>query len=119
MNQGRIWCVVKPTVGLPLLIGSVAVTSLVVHYAVLSHTTWMGAYWQGGTKAKVAMATTTSQVAAATPQNGYVVSVAPVASTAGKAEASFVVTVAPSGTTDVGTAAKPPGQLALAGPVKN
>jgi len=48
MNQGRIWTVVKPSVGLPLFLGSVAVTSLLVHYAVLSHTTWMAAYWQGG-----------------------------------------------------------------------
>ena len=48
MNQGRIWTVVHPTVGLPLFLGSVAVTSLIVHFAVLSHTTWMSAYWQGG-----------------------------------------------------------------------
>ena len=47
MNQGRIWCVVNPTVGLPLLIGSVAVTSLIVHACILSHSTWFGAYWQG------------------------------------------------------------------------
>ena len=32
MNQGRIWCVVKPTVGLPLFLGSVAIISLLVHY---------------------------------------------------------------------------------------
>ena len=38
MNQGRIWCVVKPTVGLPLLLGSVSVIALLVHYAVLSNT---------------------------------------------------------------------------------
>ena len=25
MNQGRIWCVVKPTVGLPLFLGTVLV----------------------------------------------------------------------------------------------
>lgn len=37
MNQGRIWCVVNPTVGLPLFLGSVAVTSLIVHYSVLTH----------------------------------------------------------------------------------
>jgi light-harvesting protein B-800-850 alpha chain len=49
MNQGRIWTVVKPTVGLPLLLGSVAITALLVHYAVLSHTTWFPAYWQGHT----------------------------------------------------------------------
>jgi len=54
MNQGRIWTVVKPTVGLPLLLGSVAITSLLVHYAILSHTTWYPAYWQGG-HSKVSM----------------------------------------------------------------
>jgi light-harvesting protein B-800-850 alpha chain len=52
MNQTRIWLVVKPTVGLPLFLGSVALTALLVHYAILSHTTWFSGYWQG--KAKVA-----------------------------------------------------------------
>ena len=50
MNQGRIWTVVKPTVGLPLFLGAVAATSLIVHYAILTHTTWFPAYWQGGQK---------------------------------------------------------------------
>jgi light-harvesting protein B-800-850 alpha chain len=53
MNQSEIWLVVKPTVGLPLFLGSVAITSLLVHAAILTHTTWMGGYWQGNTKAKV------------------------------------------------------------------
>jgi light-harvesting protein B-800-850 alpha chain len=48
MNQGRIWTVVKPTVGLPLLLGTVLTIALLVHYAVLTHTTWFAAYWQGG-----------------------------------------------------------------------
>lgn len=48
MNQGRIWTVVKPTVGLPLLLGSVALIAIGVHYAVLTHTTWFADYWQGG-----------------------------------------------------------------------
>jgi light-harvesting protein B-800-850 alpha chain len=48
MNQGRIWCVVKPTVGLPLFLGTVLVISLLVHYSVLSNTTWFAAFWQGG-----------------------------------------------------------------------
>ena len=52
MNQARIWLVVKPTVGLPLFLGTVLTISLLIHYAVLSHTTWMGGYWQGGAKAK-------------------------------------------------------------------
>ena len=47
MNQGRIWCVVKPTVGLPLFLGGVAVISLLVHTAVLLNTTWMSAFFGG------------------------------------------------------------------------
>jgi light-harvesting protein B-800-850 alpha chain len=54
MNQGRIWCVVNPTVGLPLFLGSVAVTALIVHAEVLSHTTWYSAYWQGKAGVKAA-----------------------------------------------------------------
>jgi light-harvesting protein B-800-850 alpha chain len=52
MNQGRIWCVVHPTVGLPLFLGSVALTSLAVHTAVMTHTNWMSTYWQGHTKVR-------------------------------------------------------------------
>lgn len=47
MNQGRIWCVVKPTVGLPLFLGSVALISLLVHFAVLSNTTWFAKFFGG------------------------------------------------------------------------
>ena len=36
MNQGRIWTVVSPSVGLPLFLGGVAVTAVVVHFAILS-----------------------------------------------------------------------------------
>ncbi|WP_374332349.1 light-harvesting protein [Aestuariivirga sp.] len=77
MNQGRIWCVVNPTVGLPLLIGSVAVTSLVVHAEILSNTTWMSSYWQGAA-AKTASADTT---------------IAPVASNVTKTGDGYVITV--------------------------
>jgi light-harvesting protein B-800-850 alpha chain len=55
MNQKEIWCVVKPSVGLPLFLGSVAVTSLIVHYAILSHTTWMSAYWEGHKTVRASM----------------------------------------------------------------
>jgi light-harvesting protein B-800-850 alpha chain len=47
MNQGRIWCVVKPTVGLPLFLGAVALISLTVHSALLSNTEWFAAFWGG------------------------------------------------------------------------
>lgn len=55
MNNSRMWLVVNPTVGIPLLLGAVAVTSLIVHAAVLTHTTWYPAFYQGNTKAKVAL----------------------------------------------------------------
>jgi light-harvesting protein B-800-850 alpha chain len=32
------------------------VASLIVHFAILSHTTWFSAYWQGGHGAKTSMA---------------------------------------------------------------
>jgi light-harvesting protein B-800-850 alpha chain len=47
MNQGRLWTVVKPTVGLPLLLGSVAVIAILVHTAILTHTTWYPKYFSG------------------------------------------------------------------------
>ncbi len=56
MNNGRIWCVVSPSVGLPLLLGSVTTIAIIVHAAVLSNTTWFKDYWQGGhSKAKAAV----------------------------------------------------------------
>ena len=45
----RIWTVVPPSVGLPLLIGGAAVTAIIVHVAVLTHTTWYPAYWNAPT----------------------------------------------------------------------
>ena len=56
MNQGKIWLVVKPTVGLPLFLGSVALIALLVHFAVLSHTTWFAAYWNGSAATAVTAA---------------------------------------------------------------
>ncbi len=76
MNQGRIWCVVNPTVGLPLFIGGVAVTSLVVHASVMSHTTWVSNFWQGGA-AKTAAVDTIAPVASNVTKtgDGYVITV--------------------------------------------
>jgi len=66
MNQGKIWRVVKPTVGVPIFLGAVAISSFAVHYMLLTHTTWMPAYYQGGAKAKVADAGPAVTMAAAT-----------------------------------------------------
>ena len=56
MNQARIWLVVKPTVGLPLFLGTVLVISLLIHFAVLTHTTWFSGFLQGGKTRPVATA---------------------------------------------------------------
>jgi light-harvesting protein B-800-850 alpha chain len=96
MNQGRIWCVVNPTVGLPLFLGAVTVISLTVHYSVLQRTTWMAGFFQGGAKAKAADLGNVSPVAAAsvnvTPS--FAVSVSQVPASDGGTP-SFVVTVTP------------------------
>lgn len=52
MYYGKIWLVVKPTVGIPLFLGSVAITSLIVHAAVLTHSTWFPAFLQGNQHVK-------------------------------------------------------------------
>jgi light-harvesting protein B-800-850 alpha chain len=67
MNNGRIWCVVSPSVGLPLLLGSVTVIAIIVHAAVLNNTTWFSGYWQGGHKAKAAMEDTIKPAMAKAP----------------------------------------------------
>lgn len=64
MIYGKLWCVVKPSVGIPLMLGAVAVSSFAVHYALLTNTTWLPKYLQGGTK-QVAQAQTTNTMAQA------------------------------------------------------
>lgn len=97
MNNGRIWCVVSPTVGLPLFLGSVTLIALSVHYHVLNHTTWFSNYWNGAARPKVGMMNSTSPVAALT-ENGspeFAINVAPVADGTGNGGTGFVVTVTP------------------------
>ncbi|MES2715683.1 MAG: light-harvesting protein [Pseudomonadota bacterium] len=79
MNQGKIWLVVKPTVGLPLFLGGVTVIALAVHAAVLTSTAWYPAYYSG----KAAVAATMPKTAAATP--------APVATAGAPADAATLV----------------------------
>ena len=47
MTNGKIWLVVKPTVGVPLFLSAVAISSFLVHLAVVTNTTWMPAYFNG------------------------------------------------------------------------
>ena len=48
MNQGKVWRVVNPSVGVPIFLGAVVVASLVVHGALMIKTDWFGNYWNGG-----------------------------------------------------------------------
>ena len=62
MDRGKIWLVVPPKVGVPLYLGSVAVIALLVHFALLTHTTWFTAYWNGAAgRAKTAELLPTQQ----------------------------------------------------------
>jgi len=47
MNNAKMWLVVKPTVGIPLFLSAVAVSSFAVHVAVLSNTTWVSDFLSG------------------------------------------------------------------------
>ena len=69
MIYGKIWLVVKPSVGVPLLLGAVAVSSFAVHYALLTHTTWLPKYYEGGAaKAPAAKAASLTEPAVLTAQ---------------------------------------------------
>jgi light-harvesting protein B-800-850 alpha chain len=81
-------------VGLPLLLGSVAITALIVHYSVLSHTTWFTNYWQGKA-GKVAENTTPGVTPDSKALAGYSVTVTPVPAT-GTTQAAFMISLSPS-----------------------
>lgn len=54
MIYGKLWLVVKPSVGVPLFLGAVAVGSFAVHAALLTNTTWVKAFLNGNTKTVMA-----------------------------------------------------------------
>lgn len=47
MIYGKMWCVVKPSVGIPIVIGAVAVASFSVHLALTLNTTWVKKFLNG------------------------------------------------------------------------
>jgi light-harvesting protein B-800-850 alpha chain len=98
MNQGRIWCVVNPTVGLPLFLGSVAVISFTVHYAVLDNSSWYKDFYNGVSMTKTVSAdklVTPSAALAKTETPALTFEVVPAAAASADAEASFVVKIKP------------------------
>jgi light-harvesting protein B-800-850 alpha chain len=68
--------VVNPTIGVPIFLRAVAGTSLFVHYELLTKTTWVPTFLQGGTnatkvaEAPVAAPTVTAQPATPAKQKG-------------------------------------------------
>ncbi len=66
MIYGKLWCVVKPSTGIPLFLSAVAISSFLVHFMLLTHTTWLPKYYEGKAKA-VAVVDTPEKVASLTP----------------------------------------------------
>ena len=59
MNNAKMWLVVKPSVGVPLLLGGVALGSFLVHVGIVSQSTWYQDYLAGrdmGSSAAMAQA---------------------------------------------------------------
>ena len=64
MIYGKIWLVVKPSVGIPVFLGAVAISSFAVHLALLTNTTWVKKYLNGNAPAQVASLDTSTTPAA-------------------------------------------------------
>jgi light-harvesting protein B-800-850 alpha chain len=47
MIYGKMWMVVKPSVGIPVFLGAVAVGSFCVHLAITTNTTWVKDFLNG------------------------------------------------------------------------
>jgi light-harvesting protein B-800-850 alpha chain len=47
MIYGKMWCVVKPSVGIPVFLAAVAISSFCVHLALATNTTWVKDYLNG------------------------------------------------------------------------
>jgi light-harvesting protein B-800-850 alpha chain len=65
MIYHKVWLVVKPTVGIPVFLGAVAVASFAVHLAVISQIDWYKGFANGTPVAakKAEAQTTTAAVA--------------------------------------------------------
>jgi light-harvesting protein B-800-850 alpha chain len=67
MIYGKIWCVVKPSVGIPLFLSAVAIGSFAVHVALVTNTTWVKRFLNGGPVAASASTEAPATTAAAPP----------------------------------------------------
>ena len=64
MIYGKMWCVVKPSVGIPIIIGAVAVASFSVHLALTLNTTWVKKFLNGSAALVSSIQSESPQVAA-------------------------------------------------------
>ena len=53
MFYGRMWLVVKPSVGIPMGAAGIFGVSLFVHACILTNTTWFPAFLNGNAKPRV------------------------------------------------------------------
>jgi light-harvesting protein B-800-850 alpha chain len=67
MIYGKMWLVVKPSVGVPVFLGAVAVGSFAVHVALLTNTTWVPRFLNGSGAPKTAAIEAPATTAAAAP----------------------------------------------------
>jgi len=65
MIYGKIWCVVKPSTGIPVFLAAVAIGSFAVHLALLTNTTWVPKYLNGNTSVVAQAAPVTPAMPAA------------------------------------------------------
>jgi light-harvesting protein B-800-850 alpha chain len=56
MIYSKMWCVVKPAVGIPVFIAAVAISSFSVHLALTLNTTWVKGFLNGSAGKVVAAA---------------------------------------------------------------
>lgn len=72
MIYGKLWLVVRPTVGIPVFLGAVAVGSFAVHVALLTNTTWVKKFLNGSAPAATAALEEATQKVAAAPPTVFV-----------------------------------------------
>jgi light-harvesting protein B-800-850 alpha chain len=78
MIYGKLWLVVKPSVGIPVFLGAVAVSSFAVHYMLVTNTTWVKQFLNGKAPAATASLDSATKTALATPTD-VLVAAAPTA----------------------------------------
>lgn len=73
MIYGKVWLHVKPSTGIPLFLGAVAVASFAVHVMLVTQTTWLKRYLNGWNASKTAQVEQDVNTASAPPSSAVVV----------------------------------------------